>query len=173
MKIFLIISILALFALCSFPGCGVLPTPKEVLPAATQTGANTFGCLVNGKVWLPKGNNGTSNLSPSYDPNFNGKIIFDISTYRILSDNDRQYLGIGIVGLDTTRTYLVNDTIGFARFSRDQCNYMNYNSTVYRKGSIIITKLSLPIVSGTFDFILFKNGCDTLKATQGRFNLKF
>jgi len=120
-KILPIISGLALLILCSFPGCGVLPTPKEVLPTATQTGANTFGCLVNGKVWLPKGYNGTSNLSPSYDPNFNGKVIFDISTYRILSDNDRQYLGIGIVGLDRVGTYAVNDTIGFARFSKDQC----------------------------------------------------
>jgi hypothetical protein len=170
-KILPIISGLALFILCSFPGCGVLPTPKEVLPAATQTGANTFGCLVNGNVWLPKGYNGTSNLSPSYDPNFNGKIVFDISTYRILSDNDKQYLGIGIVGLDTVGTYAVNDTIGFARFSKDLCSYMYYDHTVYRKGSIKITKLSLPIVSGTFDFILFVKGCDTLKATQGRFDM--
>ncbi len=25
------------------------------MPSETQTGANTFGCLVNGKVFLPKG----------------------------------------------------------------------------------------------------------------------
>src|SRR5471030_2994923 len=26
----------------------------SLLPAATQTGANTFGCLVNGQVFVPK-----------------------------------------------------------------------------------------------------------------------
>ena len=31
-------------------------TPLEQLPPATQTGANTFGCLVDGEVYIPKGN---------------------------------------------------------------------------------------------------------------------
>ncbi|MFD1553252.1 hypothetical protein DNU06_17485 [Putridiphycobacter roseus] len=31
-------------------------TPLEQLPEATQTGANTFGCLVDGEVYIPKGN---------------------------------------------------------------------------------------------------------------------
>jgi len=43
-------------------------TAAEQLPPATQVGANTFGCLLNGKVWLPKGNNSISNYSFSYDP---------------------------------------------------------------------------------------------------------
>jgi hypothetical protein len=28
---------------------------KEQLPAITQTGANTFGCYVNGEIFLPRG----------------------------------------------------------------------------------------------------------------------
>src|SRR5256885_12886567 len=90
------------FILCS---CCNSVSPSETLPAATQTGANTFGCLVNGKVWLPKGNVGTSNMSPSYDPNFNGKAIFDIATYRILSNTNQQYFGIAINGIDKEGTY--------------------------------------------------------------------
>ena len=31
------------------------PSPEEQLPAATQTGANTFGCLINGQTWEPNG----------------------------------------------------------------------------------------------------------------------
>ena len=38
------------------------PTPLAQLPPATQTGANTFGCLVNGQVWLPNQNYGPSNV---------------------------------------------------------------------------------------------------------------
>jgi hypothetical protein len=31
--------------------------PKPVaLPAATQTGANKFGCKVNGEIWVANGN---------------------------------------------------------------------------------------------------------------------
>ena len=30
--------------------------PEPTLPPATQTGANTFGCKVNGKVYIPNGN---------------------------------------------------------------------------------------------------------------------
>ncbi|MEO6837649.1 MAG: hypothetical protein ABI185_04635 [Ginsengibacter sp.] len=29
--------------------------PVDQLPPATQSGANTFGCLIDGKVFLPKG----------------------------------------------------------------------------------------------------------------------
>ena len=32
------------------------PEPEPTLPEATMTGANTFGCYINGKLWLPKGN---------------------------------------------------------------------------------------------------------------------
>ena len=29
------------------------PSSKPILPAETQVGKNTFGCLLNGEVWLP------------------------------------------------------------------------------------------------------------------------
>ena len=37
---------------------------KDKLPPATQTGENTFGCLVNGKVFVPKGYDGTGRPNP-------------------------------------------------------------------------------------------------------------
>jgi len=42
----------------------------EQLPPATQTGANTFGCLLNGEAWTPSGNNGygTGNYTVACDP---------------------------------------------------------------------------------------------------------
>ena len=35
------------------------PAPKEKMPDATQTGANTAGCFVDGLLWVPR-NNGES-----------------------------------------------------------------------------------------------------------------
>jgi hypothetical protein len=159
--------------LCTYSGCSLLsPSPKETLPPATQTGANTFGCYVNGKLWLPKGYNGTSNLSPGYDPNFNGKIIFDIATYRIVSDNSRQYFDIAITGMNKEGVYPVDTHSGNVYFSINSCDYSYSDATVFKQGSITITKLNLPIVSGTFDFKIYKSGCDTIKFTQGRFDIK-
>ena len=88
----IIFSILLLASILQFSGCGLLPTPKEELPPITQEGKNTFGCLVNGKVWLPKGYDGTSNLDLSNDPGFNSG-TFDLRTYRYPdSNNHLQYI---------------------------------------------------------------------------------
>jgi len=54
--------------------------PVSALPPETQTGANTFGCLVNGQPWTPQGNDGTSNYTVSYDTFPNGGIL-EIITY--------------------------------------------------------------------------------------------
>ena len=174
-KILPIISGLALFILYSFPGCGVLPTPKEVLPAATQTGANTFGCLVNGKVWLPKGYNGTSNLSLSYDPTFN-KGTFDLRSYRYPDNSTRvQYVILSSDSLSATGIDPVKDIHQDVQFSdSNTCQYYSFDSTVHRTGAITITKFDLMkgIISGTFQFNLSKTGCDSIKVTGGRFDMK-
>ena len=130
-----------LFLLFSLDGCFLFSDhPKETLPPPTQTGANTFGCLVNGNVWLPKGYNGTSNLSLGYDPTYAGG-TFDISTYRILSDQNRQYMYIFMTNLSKAGAYNLNDiSVGSATFDYcAQCNY-NRDSLVYRNGVLNITK---------------------------------
>ncbi|MGC4023079.1 MAG: hypothetical protein QM734_14610 [Cyclobacteriaceae bacterium] len=164
-------SIALLFLLNS---CFLFPEQKETLPPATQTGANTFGFLLNGKVWLPKGSNGFPNLSPSYDPNFHGKPTFGISSYRVVSSSVFQNFGFYVNGIDKEgEFYFSSDSVASASFDNSSCEYFYHDSTVYREGSIRITKLALPIISGTFDFILCKPGCDTIKITQGRFDFKF
>lgn len=46
------------------------------------------------------------------------------------------------------------------------------NAEIYLDGILAITRFdrSQGIVSGTFAFKLYKQGCDTLKITQGRFD---
>ena len=47
----------------------LVPPPLPVtLPAETQSGANTFGCLVNGQVWEAR-NGPTSFIGNAYSPN--------------------------------------------------------------------------------------------------------
>jgi len=45
----------ALFATCKKKDPPIGTNAIAQLPPITTTGANTFGCLVNGEVWLPKG----------------------------------------------------------------------------------------------------------------------
>jgi hypothetical protein len=42
------------------------PEPEPTLPPITQTGENTFGCYVDGELWLPKGNFQTFAINASY-----------------------------------------------------------------------------------------------------------
>ncbi|MGC4023080.1 MAG: DUF6252 family protein [Cyclobacteriaceae bacterium] len=170
----LIFPFLALLAfLLSLESCFLFPEQKETLPPATQTGANTLGFLLNGKVWLPKGNDGFPNLSPMYDPNFHGKPIFNIASYRYSSDGLETF-GLGMTDIYKEGAYnLSTDSVASATFASNKCDYLYHDTLVFRSGSIVITKLALPIISGTFDFILCKPGCDTIKITQGRFDFKF
>ena len=51
-------AVLLLFIFSTFEGCKKHTNsgnPIDQLPPETQTGANTFGCLINGEVFLPKG----------------------------------------------------------------------------------------------------------------------
>ena len=37
-----------------FIGCSSDSNPEDGLPKETQTGANTFGCLIDGKLYKPR-----------------------------------------------------------------------------------------------------------------------
>ena len=57
----------------------------------------------------------------------------------------------------------------------DYCPSLNLKIFPYRKGKITITKFDqqLRILSGKFYCTMLKSGCDTLKITDGRFDIKF
>ena len=64
------------------------PAPEDQLPPATQTGANTFGCLVNGQPWTPQGYNGMSNYSVYYDPTYR-KGTLNIFKYKYIDKKSK------------------------------------------------------------------------------------
>ncbi|WBO84040.1 DUF6252 family protein [Hymenobacter yonginensis] len=155
------------------------PSPEARLPPVTQTGANTFGCLVNGEAWTPQGNDGTANYTVSYDLFPSGGII-NISTYRIYGQgaNDFQTISVWAKGIQGVGTfYFANSSSAAAGFlnRKTNCYWSSTDSAVtYRRGNLTITRLDLQagIVSGTFDFTLYKPGCDSIRVTQGRFDKK-
>lgn len=150
------------------------------LPAATQTGANTLGFLLNGKVWTPEGNNGTANLSIDFDPGFNLG-IFGISAYRIISQTERSSFGIGIrdslnfLSIPFKRNLSRTSIYGAGFSDWDSCTLFSHYNSVWSNGEISIDKLdrNQRIISGRFELTLYEQGCDTIKITNGRFDMKF
>jgi hypothetical protein len=150
------------------------PDPIDQLPPATQTGANTFGCLVNGQPWTPKGYNGTGNYSVAVDPTYHGGNI-DVRAYRY-TDDLLQSIILGGDSINKPGSYSLaasSRSIFFTDMrAPSTCQNFDGSTKQYRRGTLTITRLDLQagIVSGTFDFVLAKPGCDTIKVTQGRFD---
>ena len=151
------------------------PAPVDQFPPAPQNGANTFGGLVHGQAWMPKGSDGTSNYSVYYDPSYR-KGILNIATYRYSASGsaNRQDIIIFSDSLKAVGTYpltIRNHQEALFYGSGGQCEF-HQNEVHYRRGKLDITRLDLQagIISGTFEFTLAKSGCDTIKVTQGRFD---
>ena len=146
-----------------------------VLPPATQEGKNTFGCLVNGEVWVPAGKPRDRKLDLSYDPGFRGG-AFNVSAYKTTNDVD-QFMVIGGNGINEIGIYnfVPNGQTGDpgAIFTdQDLCSYLGYE--FIQDGWFKINRLDLEaqIISGTFEFTLAKPDCDTIRVTEGRFDMK-
>ena len=151
------------------------PAPEEQLPPATQTGANTLGCLVNGQPWTPQGNDGSSNYRIVYDRALGG--AFDLRTYRYQQKptDNYQYMILFATRLYAPKSYSFRDSLNTEAYISDRltgCELTSRDKTTYRRGTLTITRLDLQagIISGTFDFVLAKPGCDTVRVTQGRFD---
>jgi hypothetical protein len=154
------------------------PDPIDQLPPATQTGAGTFGCLVNSQPWTPLGNNGYSNYSVSYDPTYR-KGTLNVGCYRYIGKgaNDVQILGFASDSIQHPGTYPL--TIPkrqegvFKDLTKTTCQFPG-GDPYYRRGTLTITRLDKQagVIAGTFAFTLWQPGCDSVRVTQGRFDYK-
>lgn len=174
---------LGIFAFaCIFASCKKEKTDEEQLPPITQTGANTFGCLINGKLFIPQGfEQNKPNFSLTVDPTFqNGN--FGIAVFNKVQEIRFDF---GSNDLKDVGTYFLEDFTKslVAQVSLDKTNCFFGPSSqciiqgpCYVKGKLQITRYDLTnrIFSGIFDFKLFdpSTGCDTFYITQGRFDKK-
>ena len=149
------------------------------LPPATQTGANTLGFLLNGVPWVPAGNNGTANMSIDFDPGFNNGGM-GIAAYKVIANNNLEYFGIGIADslnflIPQFNLPLRQKSLFRITFVKGICEYFSIDSSIVLNGELTINKLDRVnnIIAGTFNATLFKPGCDTIRITEGRFDMKF
>lgn len=177
-----LLATILLAASCKKTKIDIPLTELEKLPPITQTGANTFGCLVDGVAWLPNGSkpqNGGSNIQVYIDPTFQGG-RFSITGSKY--NEPHQYISIGSFKCTSSGFFNFESSDNGIQFYRNRfgSNHVDYStndSGIYKKGFINITRydLQLGIFSGTFEGKLFKvNGSfgDTIRITNGRFDVK-
>ncbi len=146
--------------------------PIDDLPPATQTGANTFGCLINGEIWKPKGKLLDRILDLSYDPSYMGG-TFNVIANRLISQGVKESMTIASYNIKSTGSYVIAENKVGVNFRKGDCDYLSDEIGNTQTGTFTITRFDMQakIISGTFNFKLEKTGCPTIIATEGRFDL--
>jgi len=154
---------------------------SPTLPPATQSGADTFGCLVNGKVMIPQSYDRSAIcfnclplLGASYGPN-NFSIYADEETdMATYYDLRLQIQNIPVIKGQTI--LLKSDTVkngGFAVYSI--LLGKEYKTTNAATGELYISAKDTvkKIISGTFKFTAVTVTKDTVQVTDGRFDVRY
>lgn len=166
------------------PQCkkSVTSTGSE-LPPETTSGKNTFGCLINGKVFVPKGFGAGSNHDCYYQqlyPGFSGN-FFHVSGQDLTNSNNvsEVFINCDSIKLVENQSYVLQNE------TRGNCvgNYQIVTGSVINRyqtnkivtGLLLIKKFDQTnhIVSGTFSYNAVNSAGDTLKITEGRFDMNF
>jgi hypothetical protein len=153
---------------------------KDQLPEETQTGANTVGCLVNGKVYLPsqRGLNSPVNCFYEYD---NGEFYFTLAFEDMKNFGPTVSIHTGRLTLVAGQTYLLNKnsvtdgdyTGGGASYFPSLQNFYYTNTT--KTGELKITRLDLQnsIISGIFWFDAVNSEGEKVQVREGRFDMHY
>lgn len=173
-------------ALCQ--GCkkdDSLPWPLSALPPATQTGENTFGCLINGEPYVPERKISIPfgrELEAYYDePNYGGEYDnrFSIRTDNIQSASTASYFSIGLYPVFLSDVYNIDNTDFFSagatiKIAGDSKHYV-LDTLVFH--TITISKLDTAknIASGTFEMDMRRvsDSTDILQIRHGRFDVRY
>ncbi|WP_316812938.1 DUF6252 family protein [Pedobacter heparinus] len=160
--------------------CKKAKTGIDGLPAATQEGKNTIGCMVNGVLFKPKGSATGGPIVQSYYQLDNGNYLFLVAARR--RGNNRT-LGVQIetlgIELQTGMTIpLVERSMGKARgwyIDYGGGEFKDYQTNPQIKGELKITRFDLTnqIVSGTFWFDAVDDKGLKVEVREGRFDMNF
>ncbi len=166
----------------------------DTLPPMTTTGANTFGCKVNGKIWVAKAD-WRSYLNPAFqlfDAFINEKntppggfLQANRQVYLGDKDWDAQLFQFGLRASEGTYPSRPLGTVGnaFSVYYRNENTLKWYYATdnkIDSTNQLVITKYDPDnnILSGTFHFKLFRgekdkitDRKDSLVITDGRFDI--
>ncbi len=158
--------------------------PPTTLPPITQEGKNTFGCKVNGQVWVPyykcggSGNPCGEIYTEIFPLSTQDKLPIRIdmnATQRRDTRTDFQISTKQGISLYTTGNKIDSITISYYNYKNNSFDPYTNNLVISSNNKFEITKLDTVnrIISGVFDLVLYKSFTDSIHITEGRFDLKF
>ena len=162
MKTYLFLSLVAALVVgCKKDG------PEAGLPAATQEGKNTFGCLVDGQVFVPKNPSGIN--SSSREP-------LEVSLYHtdlLVSARGDGYVDFALRNAFRPGTYILGETRTGSYGSYD-VSAGSYYTDADHTGTVTLTRIDTvaKIAAGTFQFTCFNRNGQTVTVTDGRFDVR-
>ena len=147
----------------------------DQLPPATMIGANTFGCKVNGEVWIPHVEGAPFWESPIYAkhdrwwPDCDQLFISATRKFHNQADISQE------ITLNVWCPKIGENNLTPSKGSyRDLRNCGYYNIDTLSPYTMNITKLDTinNIASGTFELTVINADCnDTVRITEGRFDV--
>ena len=163
-----------LFCGCSNDDDSASQNPINQLPEATQTGENTFGCLLDGEAFIPGG--GTNPLDCVYQL-INGDRFFNLQGNK--RDANFNLLSISLTSfarkLEAGEKYqLLEESTGNVNAKYGINGNFYFTSEQY-SGELTITHLDLTnqTISGTFFFDIIDQNGDLREIREGRFDMEF
>ena len=155
----------------------------DALPPLTQEGKNTFGCLINGKAYVPEGGGGFSQIK-AVDGGYQGirwkdiKHCIWVRTY----NKDGSGMDLWIRNVEQKGDYELNFDTGVSPTVILPYNYgyyftssIDYITTSQYSGKVHVTKADTitGIIAGTFEFICYSPAIkEKISVTNGRFDIQ-
>ncbi len=193
--------LLLLVITISYIGCqknnSTPPDNPYGLPNATQTGENMFACRVNGKNYIVSDPNSYT-IGISFHNN-NTRDTLGVGASGSFTDTSITRIDEVWIQIDKQvkegDTYRLNDTataFALIHYQSAPCGPTSgYGGSQWLKtydGDVTISKFSgtyrliggtasgydpNSIIAGTFNFMIAVPGCDTIKVTDGRFDINY
>lgn len=171
MKNLLFILVLAFSLSCCDKDDDKPKNPIDQLPPATQTGARTFGCLLDGVAFVP----GNKNLAKDCVYQYVNGYYFSLQGNMYIN-KELILLGLSTDNLkiEEGKTYILQNKID-GNASAKYFDYDVNHTTLIEKGEMKITKLDFTkhIVSGTFFYDIKDSKGVLHKISNGRFDMPF
>ena len=170
--------------LVMFASCNSCRKDVNALPDATETGANTSGCFVNGRAWVPQGAGGFSGIKPM-SGGYNG---VGNNVYLRMENSDKTSVVLYLKGVNGTGQYPLSFDTDIDTYYTTTQNFglyilrgantgildYYYVTTSQVQGVVNITKADRTnlLLAGTFSF----EGIDRasgarVKISEGRFDI--
>ena len=168
--------------------------PIFSLPPETQTGANTFGVTINGRVYIPIDSNSTSynwwggglnkqalalwggGIAPNEYTEINAFDGASVPGFQIVLHIQNLYATGNYIlkqsNFQDQADSILENHIFFRIYDSNINNYAYYGS-VENQGFLIITRRNSGIISGTFNgkFVRLDNPNEFITITDGRFDI--